>query len=349
VPASVVSVGIGPRETEFILEPALYGRRRRSRSFSFGRVKSRAKDLAVALAVPKVSVELVTVDQPGVAIRVPKERAEKVAIRDVLESESFTHMSGSLRLALGKDAHGSALTANLRELPHLLIGGTVGSGKSICIHAIAVSLLLQNTPDTLHLVMVDTKQVELACYNDIPHLLRPVLVEAASVIKSLSSLWEEAANRFRWLQETGSRDVDDFNFRSLETDRPHLPYIVVIMDEILDIALESSKKLEDELGRLVRVGRAAGIHFVIATSRPSLPVLTPQIKSNFRGRIAFRMVTRADARTILDSGNPEKLAGNGDMLCRIPGLDRLVQAQGAFVSYDEVDRVTDFWRDAASA
>jgi S-DNA-T family DNA segregation ATPase FtsK/SpoIIIE len=346
VPVGVVEVNSGPRETQFVVQPPSGRRSRRSPKFSVRTIQARAQDLALALAVGSVSVEPSGHGQQGVAIWVPNAELGIVALRDVLESEAFDSLTGRLRLGLGQDASGMAVVADLRAMPHLLIAGTVRSGKSICIHALIAALLLQNTPDMLRLVMVDTKRIELSCYNGIPHLLQPVIVEMEKAIPALCSVTQETTTRFQHFEKIGARDIDEFNLRVVESDMSPLPYIVVIMDEIADLALELPSDFGDQLGKLAQAGHSTGIYLIVATNRPSIDVIARSIKGNFPARIAFKVTSHVESRIILDRSGAEQLLSDGDMLFLAPDSDEPLRVQGAFVSDHELKRLVNYWRNA---
>jgi S-DNA-T family DNA segregation ATPase FtsK/SpoIIIE len=345
VSARVDEVHSGPLETLFIIEPSAPRRRRRRKSsFSLQRIRSLVGDFSLALASGDISVEPWQEGEMGVAIRVPNAERTTVCLRGVLESTAFARLTGCLRIGLGQDPYGRPIVADFRKMPHVLIAGTTGSGKSVCVHSFVAALLLQNTPKTLRFVMVDTKRVELACYNGIPHLLEPLVIEVEPALKVLGWVSEMARRRFQILAENAARDIDKFNERATEADGPLLPYTLVIVDEIADLAIQRPKELEDQLGYLAQVGRQTGIHLIVVTNRPSVDVVARSVLDNFPSRIAFRVTSAVDSRIVLDCKGAERLFGCGDMLYLPSDADEPMRVQGAFISYRELDRLTSYWR-----
>jgi S-DNA-T family DNA segregation ATPase FtsK/SpoIIIE len=269
-----------------------------------------------------------------------------VALRDVMESANFDKLKGYLRLGLGQDVSGTAIAAKLDSMPHLLIAGTTGSGKSVCVNAIIACLLLQNTPDDLKFVMVDPKRVELTSYNGIPHLLSPVVVELERVVASLQWVTREMDERYRKFAKAGVRNIGDYNERVAANNEKKLPYLVVIIDELADLMMLAPDETERTITRLAQLARATGVHLIIATQRPSVDVVTGLIKANFPARIAFAVASGVDSRVILDQPGAERLLGRGDMLFQSPDAATPLRMQGVFVSDNEIQRIVRYWKGA---
>jgi S-DNA-T family DNA segregation ATPase FtsK/SpoIIIE len=279
-----------------------------------------------------------------VGIEIPNTSATLVTLRELLESDQFRSGNSPLRVALGKDVAGGATIIDLARMPHLLIAGATGSGKSACVNALISSLLYQNSPDLVRLMMVDPKMVELAVYNGVPHLLSPVVTQMDKVVGVLQWALREMERRYQLFAETSSRNITRFNEKAEGLGLKKLPYIVFVIDELADLMMVSPEDVEDAICRLAQLARAAGIHLVIATQRPSVDDVTGHIKANFPARIAFAMTSQVDSRTILDTAGAEKLLGRGDMLYQPPDAPKPVRLQGAFVSDQEVERLVEFWK-----
>jgi S-DNA-T family DNA segregation ATPase FtsK/SpoIIIE len=267
----------------------------------------------------------------------------------VVESEVFTRSKSPLRFALGKDVAGHPKATNLDTMPHLLIAGTTGSGKSVCVNAILSCLLLNNTPDDLRLILVDPKRVELTGYNGVPHLLAPVVVEIERVIGALQWMTREMDTRYHKFAAIGARNIADFNQRQASQGGKKLPYLLVVIDELADLMMIAPDETERTITRLAQLARATGIHMILATQRPSVDVVTGLIKANFPARIAFAVASNTDSRVILDQPGAERLLGRGDMLFQAPDAPAPVRLQGVFVSDGEITRLVDFWRQQAAA
>jgi S-DNA-T family DNA segregation ATPase FtsK/SpoIIIE len=284
-----------------------------------------------------------------VGIEVPNDEMSLVALREVVESEAFTRHKSPLRFALGKDVAGHPKVAALDSMPHMLIAGTTGSGKSVCVNAILSCLLLNNTPDDLRLILVDPKRVELTGYNGIPHLLAPVEVEIERVVGALQWMTREMDNRYHKFAEIGARNIVDYNLRLLAQGGKKLPYLLVVIDELADLMMIAPDETERTITRLAQLARATGIHLVLATQRPSVDVVTGLIKANFPARIAFAVASNTDSRVILDQPGAERLLGRGDMLFQAPDAPAPVRLQGVYVSDVEITRLVDYWRQQAGA
>jgi S-DNA-T family DNA segregation ATPase FtsK/SpoIIIE len=275
---------------------------------------------------------------------VPNESVSLVALRDVLESEAFQRLKSPLRFALGQDVAGNPAAADLSAMPHLLIAGATGSGKSVAVNAIICGLLLNNTPDDLRLLMVDPKRVELTGYNGIPHLLAPVVVDLERVVGALQWVAREMDQRYQRLADNGARNIVDYNNRLAAQGENRLPYLVVIIDELADLMMLAPDETERTITRLAQLARATGIHLVISTQRPSVDVVTGLIKANFPARVAFAVASGVDSRVIIDQPGAERLLGQGDMLFQAPDAAAPVRLQGTFVSDPEIQRLVTFWR-----
>ncbi len=347
-PAHVVEINRGPTITQFGVEPDFVeGRAGRRTKVKVSKISALADDLALALAAASIRVEAPVPGKGYVGIEVPNTEVSLVALRDVMEAESYQKISSQLRLGLGKDVSGSAVAADLTAMPHLLIAGTTGSGKSVCVNAIISSLLLQNSPDDLRFLMVDPKRVELTYYNGIPHLLAPVVVELDRVVSALQWVSREMDLRYQRFAKEGLRNIADYNKRmQLEGQKP-LPYLVVVIDELADLMIMAPDQTERVITRLAQLARATGIHLVIATQRPSVDVVTGLIKANFPARIAFAVASSVDSRVILDQPGAERLLGRGDMLFQAPDSAAPLRMQGAFVSEGELGRLITYWKTAA--
>jgi DNA segregation ATPase FtsK/SpoIIIE, S-DNA-T family len=343
-PVNVVEINRGPTITQFGVEPDFIESRQGRTRVRVGKIASLADDLALALAARRIRVEAPVPGKGYVGIEVPNDDIALVALRDVLESQAFTRLKSSLRFGLGQDVAGNAVATDLVAMPHLLIAGATGSGKSVCVNTLICSLLLHNTPADLRMVMVDPKRVELTGYNGIPHLLAPVVVEMERVIGALQWVLREMDSRYHKLAQAGSRNILDYNARLQEGGQPKLPYLVVMIDELADLMMLAPDETERTITRLAQLARATGIHLVISTQRPSVDVVTGLIKANFPARIAFAVASGVDSRVILDQLGAERLLGRGDMLFQAPDAPAPMRLQGAFVSDAEMQRLVDYWR-----
>ena len=343
-PARVVEINRGPTITQFGVEPDFVESRSGRTRVRVSKISSLADDLALALAARTIRIQAPVPGKSYVGIEVPNEEIARVALRDVLESEAFKRLKSPLRFALGQNVAGMAVAADLSAMPHLLIAGQTGSGKSVCVNALISCLLLNNTPDELRLIMVDPKRVELTGYNGIPHLLAPVVVEMEKVVSALQWVTREMDMRYRKLSEAGARNIQDYNNRAAVRGGQKLPYLVVIVDELADLMMLAPDETERALTRLAQLARATGIHLVIATQRPSVDVVTGLIKANFPARIAFAVASQTDSRVILDQPGADRLLGQGDMLFQAPDAPAPVRLQGVFVAESETQRLVHYWR-----
>lgn len=344
-PARVVEVNRGPTITQFGVEPDFVrGRRGRPVKVKVSKIASLADDLALALAAPSIRIEAPVPGKGFVGIEVPNTDVSLVALRDVMESSAFEGIDSRLRIGLGRDVSGHPKAADLASMPHLLIAGTTGSGKSVCVNAIISCLMLQNSPDQLRMVMVDPKRVELTLYNGIPHLLAPVVVDLERVVPAMQWVSREMDERYRTFSREGVRNIRAYNEAMRQSGGEPLPYLVLIVDELADLMMLAPDETERVLTRLAQLARATGIHLVIATQRPSVDVVTGLIKANFPARIAFAVASSVDSRVILDQPGAERLLGKGDMLYQAPDAASPVRLQGVFVSDPELGRLVRYWK-----
>jgi len=350
VPAKVVEIRQGPVVTQFGVEPGYMERKDRDghikrRKVRVNRIQALANDLALALSAAPIRIEAPVPGQPIVGIEVPNSTASLVSLREVVESPEFQRLKSKLKIALGADVSGQPVVADLALMPHLLIAGATGSGKSVCINSIVTCLLFHNTPETLRLLMIDPKMVELVGFNGIPHLLAPVVVELDEIVTSLVWVTRQMDERYRLFAEIGARNMDDYNRRAARRGEEILPYIVVLIDELADLMMVAPDTVERSICRIAQMARATGIHLVMATQRPSVDVVTGLIKANFPARISFAVTSQVDSRVILDTGGAERLLGRGDMLLMLPDSSKLVRLQGCFVSDREIEKLVQFWRE----
>jgi len=338
-PAHVVEIHRGPTITQFGLEPDFVETRKGKMRVRVNKITSLSDDLALALAASRIRIQAPVPGRKYIGIEVPNTEAELVSLRQGIESKSFKQAKGFLKFVLGKDVAGKPISVDLAAMPHLLIAGTTGSGKSVCLNAILSCLLLHRTPNEMRLVMVDPKRVELTGYNGIPHLLTPVIVETEKVVGTLQWMSREMDSRYHKFAEVGARNIVDFN--AMQPKK--LPYIIVVVDELADLMMMAPEETERNLNRLAQLARATGIHVIIATQRPSVDVITGMIKANFPARISFAVVSGVDSRVILDQPGAERLMGRGDMLFQAPDAPASKRLQGVFVSNAEIQRLVHFW------
>ncbi len=355
VPVEVVSIKEGPTVTQFGLEPGEIVRELRSGEVLRRRVPVSSilrlnNDLALALAAPTLRIEAPVPGRPYVGIEVPNPAKTLVSLRNILEAKEFAKVGSPLTVALGRDVSGDPVVADLTRMPHLLIAGSTGSGKSVCINALICSMLMSNAPETVRLLMVDPKMVELPVYNGIPHLLGPVITDPAHAAGALAWLLLQMDDRYRAFADAGVRNIVEYNRKiSHRHDVQPLPYIVLVIDELADLMMTAADDIERQVCRLAQMARATGIHLALATQRPSVDVITGLIKANFPARIAFAVTTQIDSRVILDTPGAEKLLGRGDMLFMAPDSSKLSRIQGCFVADQEIERIVDFWKHRADA
>ena len=335
VQAKVENVSVGPAITRYELKPA--------EGVRVSKIANLADDIALNLAAETIRIEAPIPGKQAVGIEVPNKEKEMVNLREVVESEEFENSKSKLSVALGKDVAGQIIIADIAKMPHALIAGATGSGKSVCINTIITSIIYKAKPSEVKLVMVDPKVVELSVYNGIPHLLIPVVTDPKKAAGALAWAVQEMDNRYNVFAQKGVRDLKGYNaLIEKENGQGKLPQIVIIIDELADLMMVAAKEVEDSICRLAQKARAAGMHLIIATQRPSVDVITGIIKANIPSRIAFSVSSQVDSRTILDQIGAEKLLGKGDMLYFPSGAPKPTRIQGAFVSDDEVEKIVSF-------
>ncbi|MBX5476908.1 MAG: DNA translocase FtsK 4TM domain-containing protein [Clostridia bacterium] len=340
IQARVVGMDQGPAVTRYELQPAA--------GVKVSRIVSLADDIALALAATDVRIVAPIPGKSAVGIEVPNREIRTVSMREVLEHPAFQRSASRLTLALGEDVAGQPIVASLERMLHVLIAGATGSGKSVCLNTILTSILYKARPDEVKLLLVDPKRVELSVYNGIPHLMAPVITDPKQAAGALRWVQQEMVNRYELFADWGVRDIHRFNEQAAAKGRRPLPFIVVVIDELADLMLIAARDVEDAIQRLAQMARAAGIHLIVATQRPSVDVITGVIKANIPSRIAFAVSSQADSRTILDGAGAEKLLGKGDMLFYPIGAPKPVRAQGAYISEAELEAVLDFVRAQAA-
>lgn len=344
---------VGPTVTQYTFKPAI--------GVKLSRILSLQNDLALALAAHPIRIEAPIPGKSLIGVEVPNKKKVLVRMRTMLESEEFKEKDSNLSIVLGEDVNGQVILGNIERMPHMMIAGSTGTGKSVCINAVLTSLLYQNSPEQLRMILVDPKRVELSSYNDIPHLLTPVIVESSKVVSALKWTVGEMERRYRLLQEMGSRDIHSYNERisegkkrlvvdketgdKKEEEFEKIPFIVIVVDELADLMAAHGKEVEGLIVRLAQMARAVGIHLIVSTQRPSVEVITGLIKANITTRIAFQVATQVDSRTILDMAGAEKLLGNGDMLFLSSDSAKPRRLQGVFISEKEVKKVVRFVKD----
>jgi S-DNA-T family DNA segregation ATPase FtsK/SpoIIIE len=345
VPAKVVEVSQGPVITQFGIEPGFTERRGgRRMKVKVSKISALVDDLALALAASPVRVVAPVPGRSIVGIEVPNAELTLVALRGVIESEAFKKLNSKLAIGLGRDVSGEPVVADLGAMPHLLIAGATGSGKSVCINSVIACLLCNNIPDDLKLLMIDPKRVELTNFNGIPHLLAPVIVDLERVVGSLRWVMREMDQRYKKLAQAEVRNIEEYNKQVGPQGEKRLPYIVVFVDELADLMMLAHDQVEQALVRIAQMARATGIHLVIATQRPSVDVVTGLIKANFPARISFAVTSQVDSRVVLDMAGAERLLGRGDMLYMASDSSQLVRLQGCFVSDNELARLVSYWK-----
>ncbi|WP_257351484.1 FtsK/SpoIIIE family DNA translocase [Pseudalkalibacillus decolorationis] len=339
VKAKVVKVHLGPAVTKYEVQPAI--------GVKVSKIVNLTDDLALALAAKELRIEAPIPGRSAIGIEVPNQEVAMVSLREVIDSKR-NDLEAKLSIGLGRDISGEQILADLSKMPHLLVAGATGSGKSVCINGIITSILMKAKPHEVKMMMIDPKMVELNVYNGIPHLLAPVVTEPKKAAQALKRVVSEMERRYELFSHSGTRNVEGYNNmikrqnEESEAKQPLLPYIVVIVDELADLMMVASGDVEDAITRLAQMARAAGIHLIIATQRPSVDVITGVIKANIPSRIAFSVSSSTDSRTILDMGGAEKLLGKGDMLFFPIGANKPTRVQGAFLSDEEVQKIVDF-------
>jgi S-DNA-T family DNA segregation ATPase FtsK/SpoIIIE len=352
VSGHITQINPGPVVTTFEFKPEA--------GIKYSRITNLSDDLCLALQAESILIERI----PGkstVGIEVPNVHRETIALRDVIESPEFSHSPSKLSLPFGKDLIGRIRAGDLTQMPHLLIAGSTGTGKSVFINSLLMGMLFKATPDELKLVLIDPKQVELGLYADIPHLLAPVVTDPKVAANVMRNATREMERRLKLLASRGVRNIEQYNrsfekgqslslFDGAEEDEHKpLPYLVIVVDELADLMMVDTNGVEESITRLAQMARAVGIHLILATQRPSVDVITGLIKANFPARISFRVASKVDSRTILDANGSESLLGKGDMLYLPAGSSRLHRIHGPYVHEREVEAVCDFWREQAQA
>jgi len=337
IQARVVEANQGPAVTQFGLEPAI--------GVPVARIQSRLNDIALRLGANSIRIEAPVPGRRMVGIEVPNAAVSVVNLREVLESPAFDRAKVKIPLALGKDIAGKAMVGDLARMPHLLIAGATGSGKSVCINSIVACFLSQFAPNQLQLIMIDPKMVELIAYNGVPHLRMPVVTEMDRVVGTLKWVIQEMESRYKLFQKHSARNIDGYNRIAREKlgEKP-LPYLVLIIDELADLMMTAPEEVEKSICRLAQLARATGIHLIVATQRPSVDVLTGLIKANLPTRIAFAVTSQVDSRVILDMVGAERLIGRGDMLYMPPDSGKPIRVQGTYVSDQEIEALVEHWR-----
>jgi S-DNA-T family DNA segregation ATPase FtsK/SpoIIIE len=352
IPSEVAEINRGPAVTQFGLKLGTIERKLPDGTFIPQRIRvnkvvTLANDLALALSAAPIRIEAPVPGRPLVGIEVPNSKKTMVSLRGVIEQDSFKRGKGALRVALGKGVSGQAVSASLAEMPHLLIAGATGSGKSVCINAIISTLLMTYAPEQLRFLMVDPKMVELTNFNGIPHLIAPVVTDFEQVVGALAWITREMERRYKLFAASGARSIGGYN-RKVGAKGERLPYLVVVIDELADLMMLAPDEVERYICRIAQMARATGIHLVIATQRPSVDVVTGLIKANFPTRIAFAVTSQIDSRVILDTPGAERLLGRGDMLYMAPDAPKLARLQGCFVSDGEMHNLVNYWQAARS-
>jgi S-DNA-T family DNA segregation ATPase FtsK/SpoIIIE len=334
IEGDVVRTYAGPVVSTFEFKPAA--------NVKVSKILSLQDDLAMALSAETIRIQAPIPGKDVVGIEIPNETVDTIYLRDIIDDKLFADSSSPLTLALGKDIVGKPFVTDLKKLPHLLIAGTTGSGKSVGINAMILSLLYKNSPDQLRLLMIDPKMLEFSTYNDIPHLLTPVITKPKQAIAALSNMVAEMERRYELMAETRTKNIENYNEKIKNTDAEYLPYIVVIIDELADLMMTSGKDVEVSIARLAQKSRACGIHLIVATQRPSVDVVTGLIKANLPSRISYRVGQKIDSKIILDQMGAESLLGRGDMLFTPPGSPALVRLHAPWATEEEIENIVEF-------
>ncbi|MDP2696060.1 MAG: DNA translocase FtsK [bacterium] len=329
IPVEMSEINVGPKVTRYTLKPA--------EGVKIARITALNSDLALALAAHPIRIEAPIPGKSLVGIEVPNKSAAIVRLGSLLAYPEFTN-SGALASILGRDVTGDPIVANIEKMPHILVAGATGSGKSVAIHALIISLLYKNSPETLRMIMIDPKRVELSIYDKIPHLITPVITDGKKAIGALRWAIKEMERRYETLLEAEARDIQGYN----KSNTPPLPYLLLVIDELADLMAAYGKEIEGSIVRLAQMARATGIHLVVSTQRPSVEVITGLIKANITARIALQVASQVDSRTILDTAGAEKLLGGGDMLFISSDFSKPKRIQGAYVSEEEIQKVAKF-------
>lgn len=336
ISARITNISVGPVITRFELQPA--------QGVRVNRITTLSNDIALALAAPRVRIEAPIPGKAAIGIEIPNKDTAMVRLREIIDTKDFITASSPLTMALGKDIAGKPVMANLEKMPHMLIAGATGSGKSVCINGIILSLIYKSSPEDCRMILIDPKVVELSVFESVPHLFCPIVTDAKKAAGVLKWSVLEMEQRYAKMGKVGARDLARYNMLQ-QKDEDKLPRLVIIIDELADLMMVSSKEVEDSICRIAQLGRACGMHLIVATQRPSADIITGLIKANIPSRIAFMVSSAIDSRVILDCGGAEKLLGKGDMLFHANGAAKPIRAQGAFVTDDEVEAVMQFFID----
>lgn len=334
IETKVVQVNRGPVITSFEIQPAA--------GVKVSRIVSLSDDISLALASPSIRIEAPIPGKQAVGIEIPNRLAMTVRIKEILSADCFVQSHSPLIMALGKDITGEPIVADLTKMPHLLVAGATGSGKSVCVNSIINSILYKASPYDVKFIMIDPKMVELGVYNGLPHLRFPVVTKSKEAIKVLGWLVREMEGRYQLLSTEGVRDIDSYNSKRRKRNEEIMPYIVAVIDELADLMMVSAKECEENITRLAQMARAVGIHLILATQRPSVDVITGVIKANLPSRIAFQVFSKVDSRTVLDVNGAEKLLGRGDMLFLPSNAPKPIRLQGSFITGEEVENIIRF-------
>ena len=337
IPCNILQINKGPTITRYEIQPAP--------GIKVSRITALSNDIALALASSEIRMEAPIPGKAAIGIEVPNRSKTSVYLRSMIESREYRTAQTNIPFALGKDIAGKNIIVSIDKMPHLLIAGATGSGKSVCINSLIMSILYKTKPDEVKLILIDPKVVELSNYNGIPHLLIPVVTDPRKAANALNWAVQEMTNRYKVFAQNSVREIDSYNDKMLVENKEKMPKIVIVIDELADLMTVASAEVEEYITRIAQLARACGMHLVIATQRPSVDVITGVIKANIPSRIAFAVSSQVDSRTILDTGGAEKLLGKGDMLYHPIGLPKPVRIQGTFVSDDEIKRVVDFIKD----
>ena len=337
IDGDVVRTYTGPVVTTFEFKPAP--------NVKVSKILSLQDDLAMALKAQTIRIQAPIPGKDVVGIEVPNEDTQTIYLKEMLDSEIFQNSKSPLTMILGKDIVGKPFVTDLKKLPHLLIAGTTGSGKSVGINSMILSLLYKNSPDNLRLVMIDPKMLEFSMYNDIPHLLTPVITKAVDAINALANMVAEMERRYSLMAKTKTKNIENFNEKAQKEGLPSMPYIVVVIDELADLMMTSGKDVEYSIARLAQMARASGIHLIVATQRPSVDVVTGLIKANLPSRLSYKVGQKIDSKIILDSMGAESLLGRGDMLFTPPGTPGIVRIHAPWSTETEIEKVVEFLKD----
>ncbi len=337
IDGDVVRTYTGPVVTTFEFKPAP--------NVKVSKILGLQDDLAMALKAQTIRIQAPIPGKDVVGIEVPNEDTQTIYLKEMLDSEIFQNSKSPLTMILGKDIVGKPFITDLKKLPHLLIAGTTGSGKSVGINSMILSLLYKNSPDNLRLVMIDPKMLEFSMYNDIPHLLTPVITKAADAINALANMVSEMERRYTLMSKTKTKNIENYNEKAQKEGYDTMPYIVVVIDELADLMMTSGKDVEYSIARLAQMARASGIHLIVATQRPSVDVVTGLIKANLPSRLSYKVGQKIDSKIILDSMGAESLLGRGDMLFTPPGMSGLVRIHAPWSTESEIEKVVDFLKE----